>query len=91
MVHNSSVKVYLYVKYNRTKRGKMYNTVRQTTDDVYLTLKEVAQLLGLKYHHARKLLLEDTSIGFMQYNRKRLWLKSDILLYMQRHMVKPIF
>lgn len=43
-----------------------------------VTLKEAAEILGLKYHTARKLLLT-ANVGFIDYGVKRLWLKQDIL------------
>ena len=58
-------------------------------DEVYLTLYEVANLLGLKYHHARKILLSDTTIGFYEYDGKRVWAKADILAFRDKHYKKP--
>ena len=47
-----------------------------------VTLKEAAEILGLKYHTARKLLL-NANVGFIDYGVKRLWLKQDILDFKQ--------
>ena len=59
-------------------------------NEVLVALKEAAEILGLKYHHARKLLLNDNSIGFYDFNGKRMWRKSDILNYKSNHFNKPI-
>ena len=68
----------------------MLNVISKSPlEEVYLTLYEVAEVLGLKYHHARKLLLKDTTIGFYEYDGKRVWAKSDIIAYRDRHYRKP--
>ena len=53
-----------------------------------VTLKEAAEILGLKYHTARKLLLT-ANVGFIDYGVKRLWLKQDILDFKQS-CYKPV-
>lgn len=58
-------------------------------EKAYLTLYEVAETLGLKYHHARKLLLKDTTIGFYDYGGKRVWAKADIIAFRDRHYKSP--
>ncbi len=68
----------------------MINVIKKTSiEKAYLTLKEVAEMLGLKYSHIRKLLLQDTSIGFYDYEGKRLWAKADIITFRDRHFVTP--
>ncbi len=55
-----------------------------------ITLKEVAEILGLKYHHTRKILLNTPSIGYYDYGGKRLWNKKDVLEYQSQHYVKGV-
>jgi len=68
----------------------MINVIEKSLlDKAYLTLYEVAEFLGLKYHHARKILLNDTSIGHYDYAGKRLWAKTDIIAFRDNHYRKP--
>ena len=68
----------------------MINVIEKSPlEKAYLTLCEVAELLGLKYHHARKILLNDTTIGYYDYAGKRVWAKTDILAFRDRHYKKP--
>lgn len=68
----------------------MLNTINKSPlEKAFLTLYEVAELLGLKYHHTRKLLLNDSSIGFYDYNGKRVWAKTDVEKFRDKHFVKP--
>ncbi len=53
----------------------------------FLTLKEVADFLGLKYHHTRKLLLADPILKCYQYGTKRMWKLSDIIDFQERHLL----
>ena len=55
----------------------------------FLTQKEAADLLGLKYNYARKLLLQDMSIGFYDYQGKRLWARCELIAFRDKHYVKP--
>lgn len=55
-----------------------------------IPLKEVAEILGLKYHHTRKILLNTSSIGYYNYSGKRLWNKEDVLEYKRKHYVKGV-
>ena len=68
----------------------MINVIdKSPLEKAYLTLYEVAEMLGLKYHHARKILLNDDTIGFYDYYGKRVWAKTDILAFRDRHYKKP--
>lgn len=49
-----------------------------------VTQKEAAEILGLKYHTARKLLQNELSIGFINYGCKTVWIKEDILNFKRR-------
>ena len=53
----------------------------------FLTIKEVADFLGLKYHHTRKLLLADSTLNCHQYGNKRMWKLSDIVAFQERHLI----
>jgi len=53
-----------------------------------LSLKEAAELLGLDYFHARKLLINDDTIGHYTYGNKRMWEKKELLEYKARHYSK---
>lgn len=58
-------------------------------DKVLITLKQVAEILGLKYHYARKLMLNEKSIGFVDFGGKKLWVKDEIIKYKEAHYIKP--
>lgn len=53
----------------------------------FLTIKEVADFLGLKYHHTRKLLLADSTLNCHQYGNKRMWKLSDIVAFQEKHFI----
>jgi len=53
----------------------------------FLTIKEVADFLGLKYHHTRKLLLADSTLNCHQYGNKRMWKLSDIVAFQEKHLI----
>ena len=53
----------------------------------FLTIKEVADFLGLKYHHTRKLLLSDPILQCHQYGTKKMWKLSDIIAFQERHLI----
>lgn len=53
-----------------------------------LSLKEAAELLGLDYFHARKILINDDSIGHYTYGNKRMWEKKELLEYKAKHYSK---
>lgn len=49
----------------------------------FLSLKEVADFLGLKYHHTRNLLLADSMLVCYCYGRTKRWKLSDIIYFKQ--------
>lgn len=53
----------------------------------FLSLKEVADFLGLKYHHTRKLLLADSTLVCYCYGRTKRWKLSDIINFRESHQV----
>ena len=53
----------------------------------FLTIKEVADFLGLKYHHTRKLLLADSTLNCHQYGNKRMWKLGDIVAFQEKHFI----
>ena len=53
----------------------------------FLTITEVADFLGLKYHHTRKLLLADSTLNCHQYGNKRMWKLSDIVAFQEKHFI----
>lgn len=55
--------------------------------DIYYTIQQVADFLGLKYHHTRKLLLADSELECYGYGRKKLWKLSDIIAFKERHLL----
>jgi hypothetical protein len=68
----------------------MLNVIKEKPiEKAYLTLKEASEMLGLKYGYLRKLLLRNTTIGFYDYEGKRLWAKADIITFRDRHFVAP--
>lgn len=52
----------------------------------YLSIKEVAEFLGLKYHHTRNLLLADKQLKYYVYGKTKLWKLSDIIDFQHRHL-----
>ncbi len=53
----------------------------------FLTITDMANFLGLKYHHTRKLLLADPELKCYSYGTKRLWKLDDIEAFKQRHII----
>ena len=60
---------------------------KMNSQDVYLGIKEVAELLGLKYHHTRNLLYADEEFKCYSYGRTRRWKLSDIIAFREKHLV----
>ena len=54
-----------------------------------VNLKQASDILGLKYHTARKLLLNEPTIGAINYGCKTVWLKEDILHYKRKCYIPP--
>lgn len=52
-----------------------------------VTTKEAAEILGLKYHTARNILLTDGTIRCIDYGRVRVWVKEDVYQYKRNHFV----
>ena len=65
---------------NYTKENKM-------KVETFLTIQQVADFLGLKYHHTRKLLLADSTLNCHQYGNKRMWKLSDIVAFQEKHFI----
>lgn len=55
--------------------------------EVYLCLKEVADFLGLKYHHTRNLLYADSELKCYSYGRIKRWELNDIIAFKERHAI----
>ena len=55
--------------------------------ETFLTIQQVADFLGLKYHHTRKLLLADSTLNCHQYGNKRMWKLSDIVAFQEKHFI----
>lgn len=72
----------------KLRKNLALETVEQTNE--LMTLKEVADFLGLDYFHTRKLLLDDNTIGCYEYGRKRLWRRVDIVSYREKHFKAPL-
>ena len=53
--------------------------IKDIAEKETVTLKQASDILGLKYHTARKLLLNEPTIGAINYGCKTVWLKEDIL------------
>ena len=54
-----------------------------------VSTKEVAEILGLKYHHARLLLYNCKTIGCYNYGKVKRWVLKDVLAYKQNHYIEP--
>lgn len=66
------------------------NLERDIRNENLISLKQVAQILGLKYHTARNILYNEHSIGYVEFTpRKRMWVLADILDFKQKRYVQP--
>lgn len=54
-----------------------------------VTTHEAANILGVGYHKARRMLLED-GISHYLYGREKLWLLSEVIAFKERHFVKQL-
>lgn len=52
-----------------------------------VSTKEAAEILGLKYHTARNILLNDGTIRCIDYGSVRVWIKEDVYRYKRNHCV----
>ncbi len=66
-----------------------YNTSIDIAEKETVTLKQASDILGLKYHTARKILHNELSIGSINYGCKTVWIKEDILNYKRRCYIAP--
>lgn len=63
---------------------------RDIRNENLISLKQVAEILGLKYHTARSIIYNEHSIGYVQFtNKKRMWVLSDILNFKQKRYIQP--
>ena len=69
-------------------QNQVENQVLNLKDTV--STKEAAEILGLKYHHARLLLYNCKSIGCYEYGKIKRWVLKDVLAYKQSRYVKPV-
>lgn len=67
----------------------MLNSIPHEPEKELLTIEEAAEILGLNYFHARKILL-GANIDCYQYGRKRLWHREAILKLKEQHRVKAM-
>ena len=63
--------------------------IKDIAEKETVTLKQASDILGLKYHTARKLLLNEPTIGAINYGCKTVWLKEDILHYKRKCYIPP--
>lgn len=56
-------------------------------DKKFLSIKEVADFLGLKYHHTRNMLLADSLLVCYEYGRTKRWELNDIIAFRERHAI----
>ncbi len=55
-----------------------------------ITLSEVAKILGLKYHTARKILFNSKTIGCVDYGSKKLWVLDEVLDFKRSRYIRPV-
>lgn len=65
------------------------NKINNFADKELVDLKTAAKIIGLKYSKARILIYSDKTIGYFDFDGKKMWLKDDILLLKAKHYVKP--
>jgi hypothetical protein len=53
----------------------------------FVDMKQVADILCLKYHTARKLVLGNPDISFIDYGKKKLYLLDDVQEFKCKHFV----
>ncbi len=53
----------------------------------FLSIKEVVDFLGLKYHHTRNLLYADLELKCYGYGRTKRWKLNDIIAFQERHLL----
>ena len=65
------------------------NINNEFADKELVDLKTAAKIIGLKYSKARLLIYNDKTIGYFDFDGKKMWLKEDILALKAKHYVKP--
>lgn len=62
------------------------NILEDIANKELIDMTQIAKVLGLKYHTARKIIFDDNSLMFVKFGkRKRLWLKEEILEFKRKH------
>ena len=74
---------------NNSENNNELNNIKDFADKELVNLKTAAKIIGLKYSKARILIYSDKTIGYFDFDGKKMWLKDDILLLKAKHYVKP--
>lgn len=73
---------------NRERFTKYRKEQNMQNNEKFLSIKEAADFLGLKYHHTRKLLLKDSLLVCYEYGRTKRWELNDIIAFKERHATR---
>lgn len=71
------------------KNGNEPNKINNLADEDLVDLKTAAKIIGLKYSKARTLIYNDSTIGYFDFDGKKMWLKKDIISLKVKHYIKP--
>lgn len=77
---------------NTNSNNEIKNSINknnQFANKKLVDLKTAAQILGLKYSKARTLIYNDKTIGYFDFDGKKMWLEEDIINLKAKHYVKP--
>ena len=66
---------------------KEINMEKDISNEPLVDMNEIKKILGLKYHTARKYILQDKTLTIVMFGTKKLWLKSEILDFKNRHLM----
>lgn len=60
---------------------------KDISEEILVEMKDIAQILGLKYHTARKHILKDKTLRIVMFGTKKLWLRSEIIDFKNKHLL----
>ncbi len=74
---------------NKNGNNDNLHITNDFADKELVDLKTAAKIIGLKYSKARLVIYNDKTIGYFDFDGKKMWLKEDILSLKAKHYVKP--
>jgi len=73
------------VEFNIWNKGEDMN--QDISKEELVDMTGIADILGLKYHTARKYILKDKTLNIVMFGTKKLWLKSEIMDFKNKHLL----